>query len=41
MIKIGETTDGKIIEMPDVFIGFGIMLFVSIMILINNKNQQT
>ena len=41
MIKIGETADGKIIEMPDVFIAFGIVLFLSVMISINNKNQKT
>tara|TARA_R100001126_G_C4797397_1_gene135054 strand:- start:125 stop:256 length:132 start_codon:yes stop_codon:yes gene_type:complete len=39
MIKIGETADGKIIEMPDVFIAFGVMFLLFIMISINQSKQ--
>ena len=39
MIKIGETNDGRIIEVPDILL-FGVaILFIVIIVLISNTNK--
>ena len=39
MVKLGETSDGRIIEVPDLIIfGVGVMLLV-LLVLLANKNK--
>ena len=39
MIKLGETSDGKIIEVPDILL-FGVaILFIVIIVSISNTNK--
>ena len=40
MIKLGETTDGRIIEMPDIFIWIIAIMFLSFLFTINQNKDE-
>ena len=39
MIKLGETNDGKIIEVPDIILFGAAILFIVIIVSISNTNK--